>query len=405
MTAKRIHTAPATILFLVLPYGISAGFASVTLPFLLIQHGFSVATAASITALGLSANIWRFIWAPLTDLTLSLHKWYFIGIIFCAATLVLLCLLPFNSHETGLLTGIVLLSQIAATFVVAPVGGFMAKTIVENKKGRAGGWYQAGNLGGMGIGGGAGIWLSGYFSYQTAGIILSIVMLASALALYFVPQVYSEKEKTLTAGLKILATDIKELFRSPIAIFTMVMVITPIGIGAASYIWSSVAADWQVTPNTVAMVTGVISGGVSAIGCVFGGWVADKVGRWWAFFGSGALMATVTLVMGVSAFTSATYVGGVLFYAFMFGFANAAFSAIVLFAIGKGLASTKYALLSSISNIAPVYMTTFDGWLHDKYNIKTMLLGETVIGLGFVCVSLFALSRFNSGQKSLIPAN
>lgn len=389
----NITTEPSTLLFLVLPYGISVGFASVTLPFLLIHHGFSVAAAASITALGISANILRFVWAPLTDLTLSLHKWYLIGISFCAATLLLLCLIPLNNNSTGFLTAIVFLSQFASTFVVTPVGGFMAKTVAEEKKGRAGGWYQAGNLGGMGIGGGAGIWLSSHFSYQTAGVILSIAMLACAAALYFVPQVYAEKESTLKDGFKILALDVKDLFRSPITLFTTAMIITPIGIGAASSVWSSVATDWHATADTVALVTGVLSGVVSAIGCVFGGWIADKLGKWWAFFGSGTLMAIVTLVMSFSNFTSSNYVSGVLLYAFMLGFAYAAFSAIVLHAIGKSMASTRYALLSSISNIAPVYMTVFDGWLHDKYNITTMLQGETFLGLGFVIISLFILSQ------------
>ena len=134
MTVKRETAPPPIILFLVLPYGISSGFASVTLPFLLVQHGFSVATAASITALGLSANLWRFIWAPLTDITLSLHKWYLIGVTFCAATLTLLCFIPFNNQSTFFLSAIVLLSQVAATFVVAPVGGFMAKQLPEKKK-------------------------------------------------------------------------------------------------------------------------------------------------------------------------------------------------------------------------------------------------------------------------------
>lgn len=204
MTTKRIVTEPFIILFLVLPYGVSSGFASVTLPFVLIQHGFSVAATASITALGLSANIWRFVWAPLTDLTLSLHKWYLIGISFCAATLLLLCVIPLNNNTAGILTAAVFISQLAATFVVAPVGGFMAKTVTEEKKGRAGGWYQAGNLGGMGIGGGIGIWLSTHYTYQIAGIILSIAMLTCAAALYFVPQVFAETEKKLKDRFKLM---------------------------------------------------------------------------------------------------------------------------------------------------------------------------------------------------------
>jgi len=389
----KTTTEPSSLVFLVFPYGISVGFATVTLPFLLIQHGFSVAAAASITAVGISANILRFVWAPLIDLTLSLHKWYLIGISFCAATLLLLCLIPLNNNSTGLLTAFVFLSQFAATFVVTPVGGFMAKTVAVEKKGRAGGWYQAGNLGGVGIGGGAGIWLSIHFSYQTAGVILSTTMLACAIALYFVMQVYADKESTLKDGFKILAIDVKNLFRSPITVFTTAMILTPIGVGAAAGIWSSVAADWHATADTVALVTGVLNGVACAIGCVFGGWIADKLGKWWAFFGSGTLMAIVTLVMSLSTFTSINYVSGVLLYAFMLGFAWAAFSAIVLHAIGKGMASTKYALLSSIANIPPVYMTIFDGWLHDKYNITTMLRGETFLGLGFVIISFFILSQ------------
>ena len=78
----------------------------------------------------------------------------------------------------------------------------------------------------------------------------------------------------------------------------------------------------------------------------------------------------------------------------MMGFANASFSAVVLHAIGKGLVSTKYALLTSISNVASVYMTTFDGWMHDSYNIKAMLVGETVLGLGVVAVSVLILYLF-----------
>lgn len=145
---RRSCTEPVTVMFLVLPYGISSGFASVTLPFLLIQHGFSVAAAASITAFGLSANLWRFIWAPLTDLTLSLHKWYLIGISFCAGTLLSLCFIPLSNSSAWIIAGIVLLSQIAATFVVAPVGGFMAKTVQVEKRscrrmvsGRQFGWH------------------------------------------------------------------------------------------------------------------------------------------------------------------------------------------------------------------------------------------------------------------------
>jgi hypothetical protein len=53
---RRQSTDPITFFFLVLPYGISSGFVSVTLPFILTRAGFSVAAAASIVAIGVSAT-------------------------------------------------------------------------------------------------------------------------------------------------------------------------------------------------------------------------------------------------------------------------------------------------------------------------------------------------------------
>lgn len=396
MTYKRNTANPLIFMFLVLPSGISQGFITVSLPFILTHYGFSVATAASITALGVSSNIWRFMLAPMTDLSFSLHKWYLAGNMSCALTLLLLCLIPLNPGAIVLISVFVFISQVAANFIVVPVGGFMAKTVAEDMKGRAGGWYQAGNLGGEGLGGGAGIWLFSHFSYVTALTVLSVTIITCSIALWFVPQVYAEKDILMRERLRTIVTDIKSLLRTPVAIFTMIVIILPIGIGAASNLWSSVASDWQVKADTIALVTGTLSAVACVIGSVAGGWIADKFGRWLAYFGAGTLMAAVTLVMTFFAYKPETYVIGVLSYAITFGMANAAFSAIVLFAIGKGMASTKYALLSSLGNIPFPYMTLFDGWLHDAYGIKMMLTGETFMGIGFMLISVLVLAWLRS---------
>jgi hypothetical protein len=48
--ALRQSTPPLAFFFLVLPYGISSGFVSITLPFFLTRAGFSVAAAGAIVA-------------------------------------------------------------------------------------------------------------------------------------------------------------------------------------------------------------------------------------------------------------------------------------------------------------------------------------------------------------------
>src|SRR5205823_5112010 len=157
--ARSRITHPFVFFFLVLPYGISSGFVSITLPFVLTRLGFSVALAASIVAIGVSSNLWRFLWGPVADLTLTARRWYLLGVGTSAATLLLLAFLPLHQNAVAILMAVVFVSQVAGTLIVLPVGGLMAHTVAENAKGRAAGWYQAGNLGGNGIGGGVGVWL------------------------------------------------------------------------------------------------------------------------------------------------------------------------------------------------------------------------------------------------------
>src|SRR5262245_54465302 len=162
--ARTRTTSPFTIFFLVLPYGISGGFASVTLPFVLTRAGFPVAVSAAIVAIGISSNLWRFLWGPVADLTLTPRRWYLLGLAAAAATLLALSLVPVRANAAFALTSVVFVSQVAATLVALPVGGLMAHTVPEEQKGRAGGWFQAGNLGGIGLGGGAGVWLATHVS-------------------------------------------------------------------------------------------------------------------------------------------------------------------------------------------------------------------------------------------------
>src|SRR5213595_3037210 len=395
----RDSTRPFVFFFLVLPYGISSGFVSITLPFVLVGAGFSVALAASIVAIGVSSNLWRFLWGPVADLTLTARRWYLLGLGTSAATLVILALLPLQQNAVTFLMTVVFISQVAGTLIVLPVGGLMAHRVAEGAKGRAAGWYQAGNLGGNGIG----VWLASHFSKEIAGGGLAIAMLASAAAIYFVSDVRVVANETLGERMRILWRDILSMVRAAIPLFTIVLVCSPIGASAMNNLWSAVAPDWNVTPDQVALVSGVLNGVVSAIGCVIGGWVADQLGRWWSYFGSGILIAMVAIIMAVAPRTPNAFTIGVLTYALTCGMAYAAFSAIVLLAIGgRGAASTKYATLSSLGNLPIVYMTASDGWVHDRFGTAWMLHSEALIAIICIVFGLAVLRWINPPRRALI---
>ena len=152
---KPIH--PSVFMFLYLPFGVLQGYISVTLGFLLTKSGVSLAGVASIVSLPYLPNILKFLWAPLVDTTLTVKRWYSIANIGTAVGILVTSILPFNSSFLTLLMVIVLLASLANTVIAMATENLIAQDVPNEMKGRAGGWLQAGNLGGFGVGGGAGI--------------------------------------------------------------------------------------------------------------------------------------------------------------------------------------------------------------------------------------------------------
>ncbi|MEO7309901.1 MAG: MFS transporter [Chitinophagaceae bacterium] len=395
---QPVFTKPYYMCFLLFPAGISQGFVTVALPYLLTQHGFTVAEAAAIVAIGFSANLWRFLWGPVVDLSLSLRKWFWIGLVASNATLLLLCFTALTLKTVALVSLIAFISQVAASFTVMPVTGFMARRIEAHKKGLAAGWFQAGSLAGIGLGGGAGLWLTTHYSAVIAGVVLSILSTLFALVVQLIPDIQHSKEKSILQELASMGKDVIAMLKIPIALFVMVLVMMPIGSGAAANLWSAIATDWHANADTVALVTGLLSGLVSVVGCVAGGAIVDKQGVWFGYLGSGIVCALVALVMAALPYQPVVYITGVLAYTFGIGLINAAFSAVILFAVGKKNVATKYALLASLGNLPVVYMTAIDGWAHDKHNSKFMLVTEAVAGTIFVVIAAIVL-RYLKARK------
>ena len=70
---------PSIFMFLFLPFGVLYGYVSVTIGFLLTKAGISLALVAPVISVALLPNIFKFIWAPLVDTTLTVKKWYLIA--------------------------------------------------------------------------------------------------------------------------------------------------------------------------------------------------------------------------------------------------------------------------------------------------------------------------------------
>ena len=376
---KPVH--PSIFMFLYMPFGVLNGYISVTLGFLLTKAGISLAGVASIVSLSFLPNILKFLWAPLVDTTLTVKKWYIIADICTAAGILMTGIMPLKSGSLPLLMVIIFLASLANTNIAMATEILIAQDVPDELKGRAGGWLQTGNLGGFGLGGGAGIWLAEriHITWMPGAIIASICLLCGlGLVLIKEPAPFS-REKNYLKTVGNLVNDIWILIKSRAGFLVLFLCVLPIGSGAASSLWSSISKDWSASPNAVALAVGVVGGVFSAIGCLLGGWICDLMDRKKAYILFGLLEGLCALAMAISPRSQLMYVIWTSVYAITMGLAYAGFSAFVLEAIGKIGAATKYNVFAALSNI-PIYLMIFvDERAHSKWSATGMLLAETIM--------------------------
>ncbi|MBK5212826.1 MAG: MFS transporter [Flavobacteriaceae bacterium] len=381
---KPVH--PFLFTILILPMGVSVGFVSVTLGYLLSEAGVSVEKIAALVGATLLPHIFKFIWAPLVDTTLSFKKWYLMASIISSVGIIATGIFPLNASSLPILTLIVLASQFAITFLCMATEGLMAYDVPLALKGRAGGFFQAGNLGGVGVGGGIGLFLAQRLSAPwMVSASLGLICLACCLALFFFkdPKI-TIKEEQLSKTYENLFKDVWNTIKTKSGLLALMLCFLTLGTGAAGNLWASIAKDWHVSADTVALVTGIASGLISAVGCMIGGYICDRMNSRNAYLLFGLLAAAAAAGLGYAPRTEMMFIIGTSFYAMTTGLCYAGFTAFVLEAIGKGAAATKYNIFAALSN-SPIYLMTYVvGIAYTHLGAKGMLNTEAAFAVGAV---------------------
>ena len=391
-------------LVLITPFGIVSGYLSVAIAYLLSQKGVSVEQIAGLIAVSFVPQTWKFLWAPIADSTLTRKIWYVLAGVVTALMIFAMGVLPATPTTLPLLYVIALVASFASTFLAMATESLMVFDTPANAKGRAAGWFQAGNLGGGGVGGGAGLWMAQALPEPwMAGAVLAIVCVACCFALLYIREPAAmPRNRNPLRTMSVIARDLWSVTRSRAGALALLICFLPIGTGAASGLWSAVADDWHASANTVALVTGVISGLVSAAGCFLGGWACDRMDRKAAYALFGALLAICAIAMAIAPRTESAYIVFTMIYSLICGLSYAGFSAVTLEAIGHGAAATKYNVFASLSNMPIAYMTLIDGWAHSQWGAGGMLYTEAVVALiaiaGFYGVT--ALTRRTASAAS-----
>ncbi len=381
---------PSAFAILVIPFGAMGGFVGVALAFLCTKHELTVQDGALLIASGMFPHVWKFLWAPIADTTLTRKRWYVISCVLCALGVLALAAIPLNKDNLLTLQIVNFVANLACTFLGMSVEGLMAHSTPPDKRGTAGGWFQAGNLGGYGLGGGAGLWMATNLPSAAhpipiiSGAVIAVAFLACIAALALVPEAPPEtRGESIIASVRHVAIEMWHTIKSRGGFLCAVLCLIPINTGAASgvLVQAEVAAKWGATENTVSVVNGWLSGLFSAIGCLVAGAICNRYGSRKVYAGVALVMAAISAAMALAPFTPLSYVVFLLIYTFVLGMSYAAFTGFVLDAIGKTAAATKYNAFASLSNAPITYMGLILAWSQGKWGEKGMLFTEAGVAI------------------------
>ncbi len=190
MSEKRVPAAPLFAL-LILPFGVVTGYCGVTLPRLLELRGETTTAIAAFGALSMQPHSFKFVIEPTLDARWRKRSWYLASI--ALAALVLPIAVAVNARHAGvtlggrqignltLLASILFLANAAIATSSGAMHALMAISVPKEKKGAAGGWAMAGNLGGYGIGGAIGLFVTQKLPTPVAAVSMGALILLAAL--------------------------------------------------------------------------------------------------------------------------------------------------------------------------------------------------------------------------------
>ncbi len=374
---------------LCLPGGLSAGFITVTLGYVLGRHGVDVGSISGIVGLGLLPSTWKFLIGPVLDMSLSSRTWYMICIVAKAACLAAFALLPLSKAEVPTLGLLAFAMGVATNAAGSSITAAMALTTPKELRGAVAGWVQTGNLGGVGIGGGAGLWIASHFGGAgAAALTLAPICLLCAAPMLWMRVPLRPQGVPLPRQALDLGAVFFRLVRSRGGVLAMLAVTLPAALGAATNLLPASASSWRASADLVAIVTGVLGGLASVPGCLIGGYLCDRFPRRIVYMWGALICAAGEALMAVTPHTPELFAGFILGNALLLGVAWAAVSAVIYECLGASGAATIGAILSSLCNLPVVVVTVLVGWVQTRYGSSAMLLTEA--GLGVLSVAGYA---------------
>lgn len=398
--------------------GIPQGFTATAIATQMRRQGLSPSQIGVFVGTLYLPWAWKWIMGPVVDLV----HWDRIGrrrgwilAMQVLMSLGLIAIMPISfTAELGLFTALVMvINAFGATQDVA-IDALAVGVLSESERGTANGLMFAGAYVGMAIGGSGVLLLTQFIAFNTTFFLVAGCILAVTVFIVLpmrepspVPSSSEMAKDTPRTGILLalggyVVTVARSIFGSGSAIAGLVFAILPAGaMGLSLSLGSNLAVELGLSDARIGTIT-LVSTILSAVACVVGGYLSDRLGRkrMLALYIAGMVATTLGFALILKSYgwimprdpkaidplavPRSLVVNYVLFnfvYALFIGLMYGTRTALFMDVCNPAVAATQFTAYMAILNLVIWYTSTWQGWALEKWGYPATLLADGILGL------------------------
>jgi PAT family beta-lactamase induction signal transducer AmpG len=403
--------------------GVPYGFTSVAMVAFMRQHGVSLEAIGAFSAALFLPWAFKWAWAPLIDL-IRLDRWggRRAWIVACTSmmllSLLLLASIDAEQHFKWLLVTVIAHNFFCATQDVA-IDSLAVSTLKPDERARGNGFMFGGQYLGIMLGGGVAVYVTGLLGFRGAlAYVGTLCLMNLAFVLIFVHDPGARPLAPRQASfVNVLVPRLVAFVREVYASFWRsgtgpvvgtAFALLPCGAMALAYaILPVIQVDYGFDATRIAQLQ-TINTIVAALGCLLGGFIADRFGIKRTVAAAFALTALVTFglasqisLVGLTGVSSAFFVGSIVAHGLFFGVAYGARSAIFMGMTNPAVAATQFTAFMGMSNLAISLGNYWQGMVAERMGYAQALYLDAAIALLVIGLIPFLRAREEAPQLSV----
>ncbi len=274
----------------------------------------------------------------------------------------------------------------------------------EATRRRASSFYQAGSLafGALAIFVLAS--LSDRYSLPTLGWIAAALIAIPALFALAAPKQPFVETHGLDETLSRIWSEFKTTFITWRALPYTLLMIFPLGSGAAIGLLPGLATDYGISTQQVAWMNGIGGAFLTAAGAMSVALIPARVRASVAYLTTCLINTLPLAILWLGPLRPSTYFIGATLYLFSIGACYALFTAVVLEFLGVSgkTGSGRYSIINSLGNVPVAYMTYLDGQGAGRFGPRGLPATEAVLG---ALAATILLTYFLTRKQTEKPAD